>query len=289
MVWKPIVGKAFDQSNFQRWLALQPILFRPRFIVVHNTSAPSLKQYRAFRMHTSIEQWLQNLVGWYKNPQPGIKPAWPSGPHFFVGPDGIGAFTPPTTSGTHSPKWNSYSIGVETVGEFQSEPFDGAIRDNLIFVLACLHIHFGLDPDTLRFHKEDPLTTHRTCPGKNMVKADLIAAVQTKIETMGAATADDAGDAGVHHADMPVPEPTAPGPDKAAPVPGSVEWLQASLNKLGAAPQLTVDGDYGPATERAAIAFQQKTGTLTVDGVVGAKTRAAMTLALAALPAASAA
>jgi hypothetical protein len=47
-----------------------------------------------------------------------------------------------------------------------------------------------------------------------------------------------------------------------------VEWLQ---EKLG----VTVDGDFGPATKAAVIAFQERHG-LHPDGIVGAKTQAAL-------------
>lgn len=58
-------------------------------------------------------------------------------------------------------------------------------------------------------------------------------------------------------------------------------WLQASLNKLGASPQLTVDGIVGPATRNAVRAFQLEQ-RLVVDGLVGPATFAALDKALAA-------
>lgn len=58
-------------------------------------------------------------------------------------------------------------------------------------------------------------------------------------------------------------------------------WLQTSLNKLGADPQLVVDGDVGPATRNAVRAFQLAQG-LVVDGLVGPATFAALDMALAA-------
>jgi hypothetical protein len=50
--------------------------------------------------------------------------------------------------------------------------------------LGILHARVGLNPADykfgvrgIHFHKEDPVTTHKTCPGKHMIKADLIADV----------------------------------------------------------------------------------------------------------------
>src|SRR5690606_6939339 len=47
----------------------------------------------------------------------------------------------------------------------------------------------------------------------------------------------------------------------------------AALNRHGA--NLRVDGDFGPSTEAAVMAFQRKAG-LVVDGIAGTKTRQAL-------------
>ena len=49
---------------------------------------------------------------------------------------------------------------------------------------------------------------------------------------------------------------------------GAVITLQTSLNALGAKPKLTIDGDFGPVTEGAVLAFQRKR-KLKADGIVG--------------------
>jgi hypothetical protein len=78
---------------------------------------------------------------------------------------------------------------VETVGEFDREPFDGPVKSNLVAALAILHAAAGLQPlpysrgvRGLHFHKEDPVTTHKSCPGKNMIKSALITSVQAEIQ-----------------------------------------------------------------------------------------------------------
>lgn len=59
----------------------------------------------------------------------------------------------------------------------------------------------------------------------------------------------------------------------------AVQLLQSQLNLLSGQSKLTVDGDFGPATE-AAVKALQKSHKLVVDGVVGPQTW----IALPALP-----
>lgn len=187
MSWRGIVGRSFTPDAFEQYVAsLRFNLWRPRFIVVHNTSVPDTKTWQGWQSRNppmTDEHWAQNLVGYYRDQQ-----HWQAGPHLFVTPAGILAFSPLIGPGTHSPAWNSISWGVETVGEFETDPFTGAVRDNLVAALAILHAAAGLSPlpyalgaQGLHLHKEDPLTTHKHCPGKNIVKADLVAAVQAEI------------------------------------------------------------------------------------------------------------
>jgi hypothetical protein len=61
------------------------------------------------------------------------------------------------------------------------------------------------------------------------------------------------------------------------------KWLQTALNILGANPPLDVDGEYGPTTKDAVLAFQ-KTHELVADGWAGDLTPAALQLALSKQP-----
>jgi peptidoglycan hydrolase-like protein with peptidoglycan-binding domain len=90
----------------------------------------------------------------------------------------------------------------------------------------------------------------------------------------------------------PAPAPAAPGAG-ASSVTGSpalrrgdrgplVSALQTLLNARGS--RLTVDGDFGPATQSAVMGFQRAQG-LVVDGVVGPRTAAKLNAAPAAAPA----
>ncbi|MNJ33591.1 Zinc D-Ala-D-Ala carboxypeptidase precursor [compost metagenome] len=55
----------------------------------------------------------------------------------------------------------------------------------------------------------------------------------------------------------------------------AVSQLQKQLNQAGVKPALTVDGDFGDATEKAVRAFQARAG-LVDDGIAGEKTQSAL-------------
>jgi 3D (Asp-Asp-Asp) domain-containing protein len=173
--WKGIVGKGFRAPEFDDYVStLHFSDWRPRFVVVHNTGVPKLSQWHS----VSGETRMRNLENYYKNEM-----RWSAGPHLFVANDFIWVFTPLTTSGVHSPSWNAESWGVEMVGDYDSEPPDQGVHQNTIDALAILHRWRGLDPDVMRLHKEDPKTTHKNCPGRNVIKSDLIDQVKARMNS----------------------------------------------------------------------------------------------------------
>jgi hypothetical protein len=63
------------------------------------------------------------------------------------------------------------------VGDYSTEDLSAGVQGNAIQALAALHGLAGIAPDASRLHKEDPNTTHKDCPGTNIVKNDVIALV----------------------------------------------------------------------------------------------------------------
>jgi hypothetical protein len=90
-------------------------------------------------------------------------------------------FTPLTVSGTHSPSWNKVALGVEMLGDYEHEAFNNGrglnVRKNSVAALATLCAVLGIDSQTMRLHREDPLTTH-ACPGSNVRKLEVIQEVE---------------------------------------------------------------------------------------------------------------
>lgn len=273
-----IVARKFTHVEFRAYLGGLKIAPWAHFIVVHNTSSPDIKLYcddwaKRDPARWTPEIWLRNLTSYYANM------GWTGTPHLFIPPteDQILVLNSLLVHGTHTPSWNRFSIGVETVGEFERERFEDPTRSNLIAALAMLHEKLGLRPDGfslgssgLHFHKEDKGTTHRTCPGRNMVKADLVAAVLHEMDITPGQHAPTGS-----HLDVPVASQTAETAHMWIEELTSVKWLQTMLNRWNSKLGLSVDGVRGKNTTDAVRAFQTALH-LTVDGIPGPVTRSTL-------------
>jgi hypothetical protein len=165
-MWKGIIGRSFDQASFDAYChTLSWPSWRPSFIALHNTSSPSLAQ----RPDGLTAQHIQNLQTFFRDTQ-----KWSAGPHLFIDDKQIWVFTPLTVSGVHSPSWNKLAIGIEMLGNYETEDFNSGrgllVQHNAVAAVASLSAVLGIDPWTMRLHKEDPATTHKTCPGRTVDK-----------------------------------------------------------------------------------------------------------------------
>ena len=106
---------------------------------------------------------------------------WSAGPHLFIDDKQIWVFTPLTVSGVHSPSWNKTALGIEMLGDYDKEAFNSGrglqVQKNAVAAIATLSAVLGFNPETMKLHREDPLTTH-ACPGRNVNKTVFIQAVK---------------------------------------------------------------------------------------------------------------
>lgn len=276
-----LVGRKFTHAEFKTYLDGLKITPWAKFVVVHNTSSPDIALYNTWQSkqgkwaNWTPEQWLKNLASYYS----GL--GWSGGPHLFIPPtpDTILVLNSLLVHGVHTPSWNSFSFGVETVGEFETEPFGDPTKDNLVTALTLLHEKCGFDPANfvlgksgLHFHKEDHATTHKTCPGKHMVKTDLVQAVQA---AMGNAPTPVPQVVVPHTHDVPLVSQEADTSKLNSVELVSVYWLQAALNQWKSTLHLVVNGNYDTPTETAIRQFQIEQN-LNNDGVGGPLTRLAL-------------
>lgn len=189
MTWTQIVNRAFKVEELESYIHSIPFNdFKPSLIVWHNTAAPTLAQWLDSEKkdiaegRTPGQARILNLQDYFKSR------GWSSGPHAFIAPDYIWAFTPFNKKGTHSPSWNGISIGLEMVADFDSEDDETGpglqVKNNCIALTAILCDRLGLNPETaIKLHKEDRLTTH-ACPGRN-IAADKQRMIASVLEYMG--------------------------------------------------------------------------------------------------------
>ena len=113
---------------------------------------------------------MQYLMEYYRDEK-----HWSAGPHLFIDDHAIMGMSPITARGVHARSFNSYSIGIEMLGDYDNEsPFSG--RGDLVLkrtaraVWAILS-SMGLkpSPQTILFHRDDPKTS-KTCPGTRISK-----------------------------------------------------------------------------------------------------------------------
>ncbi|CAN5754127.1 hypothetical protein BH10BAC3_BH10BAC3_12080 [soil metagenome] len=145
--WKGIVAKSFSPDEFFLYCnQLRWYTWRPAFVVLHNTAIPSLAQ----RPRGLTMQHIKGLERYYRHEK-----QWSAGPHLFVDDRQIWVFTPLTVSGVHSPSWNSRSLGVEMLGNYEAENFSTGrglkVRQLTISALRTIHSVLGIDPTTINF------------------------------------------------------------------------------------------------------------------------------------------
>lgn len=257
-MWKDFDPTPYSREAFAAHVAkLHWTDWKPQGICLHNTAAPTLKQW--VESGPAHDARIRNLQAYYEQQQ-----GWHQGPHLFISRNWINGFSSMLEPGVHSRCFNATHIGIEMVGDYNAEEFnsgDGAlVRDNAVFALATLFKAIGVNPSTLLFHVDCKIDNH-DCPGKNVHKGDMIGRV-AMLMSGGTLPAQPA---------PLMPQEPWTGLDWPIDPKGSYRtaWIQDSLNKLSpTALAIRVDGLTGPLTSYAVRRFQHEQN-LQVDGVAG--------------------
>lgn len=160
------VGKRWSTVSFPEYLKT---LARPSWgvksITLHYTAAPSLAQ----RPSGFTAQHIENIRDYYNKTL-----GWSRGPHLFTDDDDIFGMTPLSVRGIHAVSFNASSIGIEALGNYDTEdPKSGrglAVWQTTASATRALLDWLGLpiNEKTVLFHRFDPKTT-KTCPGKKVM------------------------------------------------------------------------------------------------------------------------
>src|SRR5262245_43647438 len=168
--------------------------WRPSGIVQHNTASPTLEQW--WTSSTPPEQRMENMISYYRDDC-----GWSAGPHAFIDGQDIWVLTDFNVSGVHSPSWNGTRLGIEMVGDYDTESDETGMGAKVMEMTVALFgeccMFFGWEPnnDIIKQHKEDPQTDH-DCPGANVVKQEFLDDVTNYM-----------GDGGDDHTIPPIPVP----------------------------------------------------------------------------------
>jgi len=169
------VGRVWSLQSFEAYLKT---IKKPDFadkVVLHHTWAPSLAQ----RPNGFLAQHLINMRDYYQKTL-----GWSSGPHLFIDDDDIFGMTPLGEKGIHAASFNASSLGIEVLGNYDSEEPDRD-RGKECWQLAADTTYLLLEwldlkpsPKTIFFHRDDPKTS-KTCPGLKVHKEWFIEMVKT--------------------------------------------------------------------------------------------------------------
>lgn len=137
------------------------MLWRPVGVVLHNTEKPTLAEW----LEQPVQARFDALAHYY-----GQIKGWPSGPHCIVDLNRIWIVSPPWKPGTGSPSWDADHFHLEFAGDYNKEIMLPKVRENGLAALVAMYQLMGKSPTpkNLRFHKEDPKTRHKRCPGVNV-------------------------------------------------------------------------------------------------------------------------
>jgi N-acetylmuramoyl-L-alanine amidase CwlA len=159
-----IENKGLSIEAFKQHVAGLKLSWKPKFVVIHHTAAPSLAQ----RPNGFTEQHMRNIESFYE------EKGWSAGPHLFIDDDQVWLFSTLEKKGVHAVAFNVNGIGIEMLGNYDVEdPKSGRgylIITNTAKAVAILLKKLGLTNDSIRFHRDDP-NTSKTCPGTKVEKS----------------------------------------------------------------------------------------------------------------------
>lgn len=160
-----IVGKKWTAEQFEKYIQTVKLGWA-NSVTVHHTASPSLAQ----RPQGWLSSHLSNLKHFY---QRVLK--WSRGPHLFTDEDEIWGMSSLWERGVHAVSFNKDSIGIETLGNYDTEdPTSGRGLQCWTMTAAATAIilkRMGREPNenTVKFHRDDPRTS-KTCPGRKVQK-----------------------------------------------------------------------------------------------------------------------
>lgn len=157
-------GKSWNRAELRAYLATLKRQDWIKGVTFHHTAEPALS-YKAW-----ANGWNPTLIANMRDGYQRNK-GWASGPHFYPDDYRIWGLTPPTEKGVHAVSFNGSHIGIEVLGDFDTESHtSGRGAKCWLHAFECaaeVLTWAGLTAEKFNFHRDDP-KTQKTCPGKNI-------------------------------------------------------------------------------------------------------------------------
>jgi N-acetylmuramoyl-L-alanine amidase len=146
----PLMEHFRTPEDFHAYLAN---LVAPRWfkkVTVHHTVIPTVNQWRG-------KASMEGMLAYYR----GL--GWKRFPHIFIAPDGIWQMNNVLAKGIHANAANSFSIGVEVVGNYDSIQWQEPIFSYAIEGITSLQLWGKLQTSDIVLHRT--YNNEKTCPG----------------------------------------------------------------------------------------------------------------------------
>ena len=171
----PIDGRCMTIAQFDEFIK-NTVWKTPRTsIYLHHTWRPTVADWNG---RATIDAMRRTYMTYEWTDSAGVLHiGWPKAPHLFIAPDGIWPFFDIRLDGWHAGgNYNTGSIGIEMVGNYDFFLPSGPVLDNTVGALSVLYKYLPLKPDDLKFHRD---VSTKTCPGTAVTKPWIIGLVKT--------------------------------------------------------------------------------------------------------------
>lgn len=161
-----LTGLSWTADQFKDYVDLVPIGSWAKSVTVHHTYSPDLED----RPNGWKLSHLENLRYYYCNVL-----GWSAGPHMFVDENRAWGLSSLHNKGVHAKSFNSSSIGIEALGNYDEEdPKTGRGKKvwsltAIVVAILLKRLHLKPSKETVLFHREDP-RSNKTCPGSKVEK-----------------------------------------------------------------------------------------------------------------------
>lgn len=123
-------------------------------LVIHHTWRPTRESWQGERSILGLKRYYESK-------------GWKVGPHLFIADDGIWLFTPMQKDGIHAGKLNRRSIGIEAVGDYNTEKWSDKTKINALGAIKALMERLNLTENDIFFHRD---VSQKSCPGWAITK-----------------------------------------------------------------------------------------------------------------------